>query len=206
MAEDKFEEFKENEEPHKIQADYSESKERYSEHKDSGCEPTGSSSSEKDDAIKTPSQPIDIKKKKKKKKRKEYKKELMTAFWKQIKRKASALDPENMSILPIEEYFMNGELTPIFKCGEACLVFRLMQTHFKAKDYDTYKDFTGSKSPIMSSTPIIAEEHKKFYDRRYYLFSKFDQGIKLDEESIFYYILLLYKVGIRLLLKKLLVI
>ncbi len=117
---------------------------------------------------------------KKKRKKKDGKKLLMNSFWKQLNYKATheAKSKEN-TILPIEEYFLTGDCFPLIKKGPCSLLLRILQTHFKAKDYDAYKAAGAAKPDTMK----VSEENQKFYDRRYFLFSKFDQGIRLDEES-----------------------
>eukprot|EP00826_Nyctotherus_ovalis_P042780 TRINITY_DN4453_c0_g1_i2.p1 TRINITY_DN4453_c0_g1~~TRINITY_DN4453_c0_g1_i2.p1 ORF type:complete len:372 (-),score=113.57 TRINITY_DN4453_c0_g1_i2:461-1576(-) len=108
---------------------------------------------------------------KKKKKHKEAKKESVAAFFKQVDLKVFNQTP----MLPVEEYFAIGDTMPITKKGDFSLILKLMQTHFKAtEDHKT----TKSENP-----QFISEQNQKFYDKRYYLFSKYDQGIKLDEES-----------------------
>lgn len=110
-------------------------------------------------------------KRKKKKKHKEAKKESVAAFFKQVDLKVIKQTP----MLPVEEYFAIGDTMPIAKKGDFSLILKLVQTHFKA---------TEDRKTAKSENPqFISEQNQKFYDKRYYLFSKYDQGIKLDEES-----------------------
>jgi hypothetical protein len=47
----------------------------------------------------------------------------------------------------------------------------------------TYK--CGESNDVQASNMPEKKDLKKFYDKRYYLFSKFDRGILLDDESNF---------------------
>jgi len=110
-------------------------------------------------------------KKKKKKKKKETKQEYIAAFFKQVDLKAFNQKP----MLPVEEYFSKGDIMPISKRDDFSLILRLIQTHFKA--------FPNELKPKQETTQLVSEKNQKFYEKRYYLFSKYDQGIQLDEES-----------------------
>ena len=184
MVEGRFEEAKENDEPRfdERHPDLGEEKEQYVNHKVSSETRYSESESDEEDESKAPAQADSSKKRKrKKKKQKECKKALMSTFWRQIDLKAAC---PQMPLLPIEEYFHSRDLMSVLRKGDNALVLRLIQTHFKAKDYDAYK--ARSEIALSPDKSKVSEENKKFYERRYYLFSKYDQGIKLDEESIFY--------------------
>ena len=191
MAEERFEEAKENNEENKIKnkhrlfiedesKDLGEEKENrawYNEAdgRESGSDQGGGTEEERERGKSEDTELRKDKNKKKKKKKKDGKKLLMAAFWKQLTYKAA------QAMLPIEEYFLAGDCLPLTKKNGYSLLFRIVQTHFKAKDYDTYR---SGEEVTRSDAPKVSEENKKFYERRYFLFSKYDLGIKLDEESI----------------------
>ena len=84
-------------------------------------------------------------------------------------------------LYPIEEHFLAGECIQLRKKPGRTLLLRLVQTHFKGKEYSAYKRPTEGKEEAKESRE--SKPPPKYFERRYYLFSKFDAGIQLDEES-----------------------
>ena len=102
-----------------------------------------------------------------------------------LSKRAKANEP----IFAIEQLFIDNQLVKIFKKNGKTLVFKMKAKFFKKKDFLEYKaqrdpsaipiDFSSS-----SGVPVkISKSIHKFFKKRYYLFSKFDEGIQLDEES-----------------------
>ncbi len=123
-------------------------------------------------------------KKKKKKKSKAIKKLFMT-FKGLVKKKAE----RGQTLHPIEKCFLEGNWIMTYKKDKNTLLIRLLQKHFKEKHNELYKserdtadlphDFSSTKG-----VPVkVSKINQKYYEKRYYLFSKFDEGIELDEES-----------------------
>lgn len=146
------------------------------------------------------------KKKKKSKKSKGNKQRLIAVFRKALEMKRSESIENNL--LSIEQFFLTGTYFYTTKKFGCTLITRLLQAHFHAQDYMMYKpraqssiDSSDQSDSFLPSfrkpKDILAPSSKKekfdpltmsplslkFYNRRYYLFSKFDEGIKLDEES-----------------------
>jgi len=126
-------------------------------------------------------------KRKKKKKKNRPKKKIINSYRTFLEHK----NERKLSLHMIEKCFLANRWIQIYRNEGKTLVFRLLQQHFKEKDNDKYKsernstelphDFSSSKGIPAK----ITKSNKKYYEKRYYLFSKFDEGIELDEESIF---------------------
>lgn len=46
-----------------------------------------------------------------------------------------------------------------------------------------YRDKGSKRNNFINEEKPAEKDNKKFYKHRYYLFSKFDRGVKIDEES-----------------------
>lgn len=96
---------------------------------------------------------------------------------------------QRLNLHPIEKLFNRNQWTKIYKRGDFTIVFKLDIKFFKKKEDNEYKskrdprdlpvDFSSTKGQPVD----VPRNLRKYYENRHYLFSKFDEGIKLDEQS-----------------------
>ena len=65
------------------------------------------------------------------------------------------------------------------------MVIKHTQTLFEPHKEDFYRDKGSKKNDYVNKETLMPSDPdlKKFWNKRYYLFSKFDRGIKIDDES-----------------------
>jgi len=130
-------------------------------------------------------QKVDVKKNQSKKHKNRSIKKLIYGYQVFIAERAK----QNSILHPIEKLFLENQRIKICKKEDKVVVFKLSQKFFKKKGNTQYKserdpnelplDFSSSHGmPTKVSKQVF-----KYYKNRYYLFSKFDEGIQLDEES-----------------------
>lgn len=81
----------------------------------------------------------------------------------------------------------DAQAIPETKLNHAVVLFKNTKRNFNKRSYLAYRE-KGQRDKAMSNlmTPIpFSEEGKLFYEKRYFLFSRFDRGILIDEESKF---------------------
>jgi len=68
------------------------------------------------------------------------------------------------------------------------VVLKRSQTFFDAHKEDFYRDRVSKKKGLVNmETPRPKDSSlRKFWEKRYFLFSKFDRGIRIDEEESWY--------------------
>jgi len=88
-------------------------------------------------------------------------------------------DELRQTLYSIEQCFLYNHLIKTYKHEDHKLVFILKQKHFKHQDNDLYKMGKNDTKEEVK----VSKENQKYYEKRYYLFSKYDEGIELDEES-----------------------
>ena len=96
---------------------------------------------------------------------------------------------------PIEQLMASNTKLITSSTPAGRVTAKIIEKHFKYKRSENYKsegsvtdmprDFGGRKGKQPYN---VSNENMKYYRDRYFLFSKFDEGIVLDEESIYIYI------------------
>lgn len=103
------------------------------------------------------------------------------------KEEAKITEPKkSLFPLPIDQY-EEGQLNIHLTQGKQpfIVVFKTTKKYFSGRNYMAYRA-KGHKDlgMINLNTPLpYSIESKAMYNKRYYLFSKFDKGIIIDEES-----------------------
>ena len=133
--------------------------------------------------------PVSQKKRRKKKKKFRPKKKLIKNYHGFLSKKAERKQP----LHPIERCFLANRWLQTYHKDDSVLLFRLLQQHFKEKENAEYKyerdtsDLPHDFSSTKGVPAKISKINKKYYEKRYYLFSRYDEGIELDEESMLFF-------------------
>lgn len=127
----------------------------------------------------------DVKESKKKVSKIKFKKKLIYSHQAFLKNRAES----NSFLHPIERLLLENQRVKICRRENKVIVFKVGQQFFRRKQQTQYK---SERNPhdlpldFSSTTGVYTKVPKavrKYYNNRYYLFSKFDEGIQLDEES-----------------------
>ena len=89
--------------------------------------------------------------------------------------------------MPVSQYDLDKinvviHTNPVTKVESVVLIKRTVKSFIYHSD-DYYRDKGSKRNNYVNEEKPVERENKKFHRLRYYLFSKFDRGIKIDEES-----------------------
>lgn len=88
--------------------------------------------------------------------------------------------------LPVDKFALKKTYVDVTQGKNPIVsVFKTTKKLFRGRPYMAYRSKDHKELGMVNlQTPMpFSHEAQAFYDRRYYLFSKFDKGIKIDEES-----------------------
>jgi tRNA/tmRNA/rRNA uracil-C5-methylase (TrmA/RlmC/RlmD family) len=93
----------------------------------------------------------------------------------------------NKQMLPIEKYGLNEVSLTLreHEGAEFVVVVKRTSQVFEPHKEDFYRDKGSKRNDFQNGQTMMPTDPElaRFWKKRYYLFSKFDRGIKIDDES-----------------------